>query len=334
MFKKDKLMFGSIACGAVYGLIMRGLIRIQELHPNSLTSISFIWVMSVAFIMVVPFAMGYIAVGMNARSAPVSWVRRIFLPWPAVLLSLFGCLIVAWEGTICLAMVAPIALLFGTLGGITAGVLLRPQQPRTATFSMVVVVVLPFLVWPLEARLTHTQDIRNVESDVLIHASPETIWANIERVRSIDASELPTSWNRKVGFPRPIEATLSHEGIGGVRHATFAGDVLFIETIDVWEPRRRLGFSIHADTSKIPATTLDEHVTVGGEYFDVLHGEYILEPAGTGTIRLRLISNHRVSTDFNWYARLWTEAVMRDVQQSILYVIQRRCEADATSTVK
>ena len=69
----------------------------------------------------------------------------------------------------------------------------------------------------------------------------------------------------------------SHEGVGGVRHATFAGGVLFIETVDVWQPDRRLAFSIHAETTQIPAATLDEHVRVGGEFFNVLRGEYVIE---------------------------------------------------------
>ena len=128
---------------------------------------------------------------------------------------------------------------------------------------------------------------------------------------------------------RPVK--LSHEGLGGVRHASFAGGVLFIETIDTWEPQRRLGFSIHADSDHMPPTTLDEHVKVGGLYFDELHGEYVLESQADGMVRLRLISKHRVSTDFNWYARLWTDAVMRDVQRSILHVLRNRCEAASAS---
>src|SRR5204862_6156859 len=125
-----------------------------------------------------------------------------------------------------------------------------------------------------EHRLQASTDIRSVEASVDIHAPAETLWRNIERVRSIDRAELPRSWNRSIGFPRPMEATLSHEGVGGVRRATFAGNILFVETIDVWDPERRLGFSIRANSSSIPPTTLDEHVTVGGAYFDVLHGEY------------------------------------------------------------
>jgi hypothetical protein len=102
--------------------------------------------------------------------------------------------------------------------------------------------------------------------------------------------------------------------------------VLFIETIDVWEPQRRLGFSIRAQADQIPATTFDEHVTVGGKFFDVLHGEYRIERLANGSIRLHLTSESRVSTDFNWYAHLWTDAVMSDLQRRILFVVKNRAE--------
>jgi hypothetical protein len=249
------------------------------------------------------------------------------MPWAVVVLSLFFCGLVAWEGFICIVMMTPVALVLAAIGGLVAGGTLTPEQPRVANVTTTIMMLLPFLFGSVEHRLPARTETRSVSSEVTIQAPMETAWRNIERVPLIDEHELPRSWTRVIGFPRPLEATLSYEGTGGVRHATFAGNVLFLETIDVWQPMQRLGFSIRTDPDSIPTTTLDEHVTVGGKYFDVLHGEYVLEPLSEGQgVRLRLISRHRVSTDFNWYARLWTDAVMQDVQRSILYVIKNRCE--------
>jgi hypothetical protein len=320
---QNKLFWVGGATGAVYGLSIRGLMQTRVGQSAWVTPV--IWVMSIAFVAVVPFAMGYLSVAMKARHAPVTVMQRIFVPWAVVLISLAVSAAVLWEGVICIVMFSPIALVCASLGGLLAGYAVRPSRPQAATVSMLIVALLPMFVGPMEHHLG-TMETRSVESEVIIQAPAETIWRNIERVPTIDPTELPRSWNRTIGFPRPLEATLSYEGLGGVRHATFGGGVLFIETIDVWEPLKRLGFSIHADSDHIPATTLDEHVKVGGRYFDVLHGEYILEPQPGGMVRLRLVSRHRVSTDFNWYARLWTDAVMRDVQRSILHVVRNRCE--------
>ena len=323
MSREKKFQIVGVAIGVAYGLAMRGLMALSR---SARWADSLMTVMSIAFIIVVPFAMGYLTVAARAREFPVGVADRIFYPCVTVLVSLLGCAVVGWEGLICIVMITPIALACGSLGGLTAGAIVRPSQPKTGNVSLAIVALLPLLVAPVEQHFGLTRQVRSVESTVTINASPEVIWRNIEQVRRIEPRELPPAWNTSIGFPRPIEATLSKEGIGGVRHATFAGNVLFIETVDEWEPNQRLGFSIRADTRSIPPTTLDEHVTVGGPYFDVLHGEYILESERDRKTRLRLISRHRVSTDFNWYAQLWTDGVMRDVQRSILYVIKNRCE--------
>jgi hypothetical protein len=67
-----------------------------------------------------------------------------------------------------------------------------------------------------------------------------------------------------------------------VWHVSFEGGILLIEIVDVWETERGLAFSIRAETAQIPNTTLDEHVRVGGQFFDVLRGEYRLEELPDG----------------------------------------------------
>ena len=326
MTKQTKLQLNSVLAGVLYGLLVRGLIQLTATSPlNS----RLIIVMSAAFVLAVPFSLGYISIALRAREQRIGIGSAIVSPWIPVLLVMLGCELVGWEGTICIVMITPIAMFFGSIGGLIARAVVNPSRPKMAIMSIVLVALLPFVLGAAEHQRPPIHDFRVVESDIVIHASPQTVWANIERVPRIEPSELPRSWNRDIGFPRPVEATLSREGVGGVRHATFAGNVLFVETIDEWEPLHRLGFSIEADTKDIPPGTLDEHVTVGGPYFDVLHGEYILEPVADA-VRLRLISRHRVSTDFNWYATLWTDAVMRDVQRSILFVIKNRCEKAAS----
>ena len=231
---------------------------------------------------------------------------------------------------ICAVLFLPISLALASFGGLTAGYIARLRVSRTArTVTLGCILALPLLVTPWEGNVFSQNEIRRVDTSVIIHASPEVIWRNIERVRAIQPSELPPSWTRRIGFPAPVEATLSQEGIGGIRHASFTGGVLFIENVDEWVPNNRLGFSIHAQTDQIPKRTLDDHVRVGGKFFDVLTGEYVIEPLGNGVVRLHLSSRHRLDTDFNWYAQLWTDAIMRDIQTTILEVVRNRCESEA-----
>ena len=96
-----------------------------------------------------------------------------------------------------------------------------------------------------------------------------------------------------------------------------------------WQEPRRLSFRIAAQTDSIPPTTLDRHITIGGEYFDVLQGTYVIEPTAQG-VRLRLTSNLRVSTHLNAYAGPWADAIMRSIQETILAVEKKRAEEPAS----
>jgi len=314
------------AAGLVYGLITRLVIQLKVQGPV-------FPVMSIAFLALVPVAVGYVSVYSSEIIHKKSWIFWVFFPLLPLLVS---CLVMAamlWEGLICIVMFLPVGIIFSTLGGVTGGFVARARRAKsTSNLILGCVLLLPLLFGNVERHIPPKPAIRTVETSIDIRSGVSRVWANIERVPAIQSSELSPSWSHRIGFPDPIEATLSHEGLGAIRHATFRGGVLFIETVDVWEPEQRLAFSIHPDAEHIPETTFDEHVKVGGPYFDVLRGEYRLEPLPDGIVRLHLTSQHRISTDFNWYARLWTDGFMKDIQATILRVIKDRCEASQSAS--
>jgi hypothetical protein len=318
---EKRLFLAGASAGLIYGL----LIRVASIaFPRS----EIFAEMSVGFLFLLPFAMGFITIFLIERRSAQTPVVWAFLPWIPIFGGTIATVLVYWEGMICAVLFLPISLTLSSLGGLAAGYTVRYTSSRKArNLTLGCILMLPLLVTPWEGKVLSQNELRSVETSILINASPDTVWRNIERVREIQPSELGPSWTRRIGFPAPLEATLSSEGIGGVRHATFTGGVLFIEKVDGWQPNERLAFSIHAQSSQIPKWTLDDHVRVGGRFFDVLRGEYVIEPVSDGVVRLRLSSNHRVTTDFNWYAQLWTDAIMRDIQKTILEVIRNRCES-------
>ncbi len=66
----------------------------------------------------------------------------------------------------------------------------------------------------------------------------------------------------------------------------------------------------------------------------MLEGRYRIEPIAPGRVRLHLASRHRLSTHFNLYSGLWTDAILRETQAYILDVIRRRAEAAAGPAVR
>lgn len=316
-YSNVKLLLLGAGVGSLYGIFTRLAFGSRPINQ-------FVGVMSVAFLFLIPFVCGFLAVYFAEIRQSQSIVVWLLVPWLTVLGSCAVMLLFVIEGWICIIMYLPVGLAFSSVGGVVAGFIARNKRlKRIGNVTTACILFLPFVFSPLETALNR-RDIRTVENVIDVQASPAAVWAQIKTVSAIRKNELPASWSHRIGFPDPIAATLSYEGVGGVRRASFDGGVLFIETVDVWEPQHRLAFSIHPETAQIPNTTLDEHVTVGGPYFDVLRGEYRIEPLANGKVRLHLTSWQRVSTDFNWYAHLWTDAIMSDLQKRILYVVQER----------
>ena len=312
-----------VAVGAGHGLMAR------LLFGSDATS-RFLEVMTASFIFLVPFSLGFVTVALAERRGKLAWIPRLSMAIVSGILALAVSLALAWEGLICVFLWFPLYVGLSLFGGLLAGALAdvrRRSGKGGSGASLPCMALLPYLVGPIEAHFGTEQQIRTIENVIRIEATPEAIWKQIERVPRFEEHEHHHAFSHAIGFPRPLEATLSHEGVGGVRHATFEGNVLFVETVTHWEPPRRLTFSIHADADTIPPHTLDQHVTVGGPHFDVLEGEYELEPLADGAVLLHLRSRHRVSTHFNFYASLWTDFIMSDVQAYILEIVRRRSEA-------
>ncbi len=121
-----------------------------------------------------------------------------------------------------------------------------------------------------------------------------------------------------------MRAELDFEGIGAKREAIFEGGLVFDEKVISYEHLRHMKFSIRANTYDIPSTTFDEHVLIGGEFFDVLEGTYDLERLNEGKYRLHLYSEFKMTTSFNFYASVWGKWIMKDIQENILRVIKER----------
>lgn len=315
-----RLVAAAVATGIAYGLLFRVVFGLERFERV-------LGVMSIAFLFLVPFAFGYLTVAIGERRHPWSWPARLFAPLITAVAALLAALLLAWEGLICIFLWLPLMCMMAVIGGLAAvavGAVVRRRKTQ-AGFACVVA-LLPLAVGPAEKLVPAPEEIRTVRTSIDIAAGPDVVWRAIARVRRFEAAEHGFAWTHAAGFPRPVEATLDREGVGGVRHASFEGGVVFVERVTAWEPRRHLAFTVHADPESIPMQTLDQHVTVGGEFFDVLEGEYRIEPLAPGIVRLHLASRHRLTTRFNVYSRLWTDFVMADVQRYILARLKARCE--------
>lgn len=315
----------------LYAIFVQYIFQIESLKNLGMT-------MTYGGFFVIPFLIGFISVYGLEKEKQQPILFRIFYPWVPTIISMYCAFLVNWEGLICLAMAAPVYLALSSAGGIAVGIwfYIFPGH-RMNLLTVFGILSLPLITGYFESYWELPNEIRFVETRIEIRSTREKIWKNIVRIPALEKTE--NGFFYRMGFPRPIEATLSYEGTGGVREARFEKGLVFYETVTEWIRNRKLKFEIKADPNLTPLTTLDSHVVPGGKYFDALQGEYELEYKDglktdeVGIIVLHLRSKYRLSTHFNFYASLWGDFLMRDIQNSILKILKKRIESLETESV-
>lgn len=283
-------------------------------------------VVSLSFIISVPFACGALSVAIGRWAGSDNWIIQAgVLPVGTLLIGLVICVVTKLEAIICVLMAAPILVVACVLGSLAAHLLLPRHHPKPKLFLCMIVCLPLFSAWG-EGLFHWPTEEKTITNTITIHAPAERIWPEITSVRAIAPSELRESWIYQIGFPRPIAATLDHPGMGGIRTATFERDVSFFEIVTEWQEYESLAFTIEADPAFIPHTAFDQHIVVGGRFYDVLDGRYRIERISETESRLHLTSRHRLGTRFNAYAAWWSVKIMDQIQGTILEVIRRRAE--------
>jgi hypothetical protein len=281
--------------------------------------------MSISFIFLVPFGIGALTIYLS----PLKWVEgiryRFFMPWLSIILFLAITLMFGVEGWACWIMILPVFLAAATMGGMMAGRYKIRKSERERTYISVMV-LLPFFLSPIEQWIGSKDNVYKAYTYIDLHAPKEKIWQNVTRVKAINKQEDKGWLTHSLGFPRPIRAELDHNGVGGYRKAIFDKGLVFHEQVIDYEDQRRMRFTIKANPYEIPSTTMDEHILIGGRYFDVIDGTYELQKLNDHTYRLRLYSHFKLTTTFNFYASWWAGWIMKDIQNNILQVIKERVE--------
>jgi hypothetical protein len=169
--------------------------------------------------------------------------------------------------------------------------------------------------------------LNTVSTTIQIAAGKPVIWHNIKDVRNINPSEIETHFINLIGIPKPVDGRMNGSGVGTTRNITWEKGIRFQERIKSWEEGNAFSYDIKINPNSIPPATLDEHVIVGGRYFDVVEGSYQIEEINPRSHLVHLTCTYRVTTNFNFYSKFWADYILSDFNQMILEVIKKRCEA-------
>jgi hypothetical protein len=308
--------------GALYGLVMRVVFGMPFIdHPAPSPHLA-AGPMLGTFVVLVPVLIGVFTVH-AVRKRPPSLLFALFGPWVPTLCFAIGTGLVLIEGSICIAMALPIFCIVSSLGGLGCWVVLKlVEVPQGGVNALMLLPLL--LAWP-ESRLPLPDARARSEAAVHIAAPPEAVWRLINHATAIAPDEMRTGLAYRIGLPYPVEAITHESANGRVRKLRWTGGVAFDEPITTWDENRAIAWTYDFDAGSFPPGTLDEHVLIGGQYFDLLDTAYRLVPENGGT-RLEIVVDYRVSTHFNWYAVPAGRLLVDDASRTILNFYKQRAE--------
>jgi len=304
--------------GAIYGLIMRLLFAALDIGASQME------VMTSAFIIIVPIAVGVITIILAERKARRRVVYYIFAPWLSVLVFVAGTAIALVEGSICIVMALPLFLVLSSFGGLIAGLVARFTMRSKSVVNGFA--ILPILFGLYEVGLPLPVVYNQVNRSIHISSSADVIWHHINYPLDIRPEELEGGFAYMIGVPYPIEARTLDERVGGMRNLVWQRGVSFQEEITAWEENSYIAWEYIFSENSFPSGSMDDHVVVGGDYFDLENTSYTLTPELDGT-RLEISVGYRISTSFNWYSKLWGEFLITDTADVILKFYKNRAES-------
>lgn len=281
--------------------------------------------MTCGFLFLVPLAIGALTIRLAPDEYRKSVIYAIFMPWVSIIIVAIGSIAIALEAAICILMALPIFLVLSSLGGF----LFREKEsnsskpPAHQNTMLGIILLAPYLVTPFEMKLPTNESHRVVENEIRINAPANVVWENIVDIPRINSDEQQYSIFHTFGIPKLEEATLTHNGVGGIRNAVFENGLIFTETITYWDENNRIQFSISPNSQ---STAPPPYKMIGSKYLAVTEMDYWIEQIDENNVILHLTSQHIVTTHLNSYAGLWTELILKNIQAYALRIIKNRSE--------
>lgn len=282
-----------------------------------------------AFIFGAPIFVGMVTVYLAEREKRRSWSYYFVAPLIASTLFVLGTLILLIEGVICAIVVIPMFAVLGGLGGLIMGFICRATDwPRPTIHCAAALPIVLAFVGPL---IPTPSTIGAIERSVVIDAPASVVWQNINGVRDIGADEMSGALALTIGVPAPVSGVTQQTAAGRVRVSRWGKQVYFHEVIAAWEPERYVRWTYRFFPDSFPRRALDDHVVIGGHYFNVLDTSFALEPLNDGaSTRVTTIVHYRIATQFNFYANWVAQILVGNLSEVGLQLYKSRSERAAT----
>lgn len=282
--------------------------------------------LSMQFLLGVPLFIGATTVYLASYRKPITTGRVFLLTFWLIVGILIISVPILKEGTICIVMASPVIYVALLLGGLSMRLVCLKVWKSKALYS---VALLPLLV--LFAPLEPMPETYQVTDTILINATPEQVWQTINNIDNIESAGFYQE-SQLLPFmqvPTPKSAITIWENNQWVRKCEWHGGIKFDEPLISQIPNRQLRWQFVFYPNSVPPKTLDDHVTINGEHFKLLHGQYDLEPINNNMTRLTFNVTYRISTNMNFYAGFWGKWVMDEFVEDTLGLYKNRLESNS-----
>lgn len=279
---------------------------------------------SITYIFSLPIILGAIPVLLSTKEQLRSYKSYLLMPWGITLTFFFLCYIMRFDGMICLVVIVAPFLILGTLGAFVYR--LFKLKAKGKGTSLYVSLLIPLIVFIMEENIQPINEFHTVVNTIEVESDRNNVWKNIKNIESIKGEEIEPHFIHLIGIPKPLNGLLDKEAVGGIRTIVWEKGIKFEEKITTWDEGYGFSYNINVDSNSIPPTTLDEHVMIGGKYFDVVAGSYRIVPQETNRCLVELSCTYRVTTNFNFYGKVWADYIISDFNTMILEVVRNRSE--------
>jgi hypothetical protein len=277
----------------------------------------------------VPFGTGFISILIYGARARRSFGSCMIVALLAPIFASCVFIIFGIEGIICSLMASifwiPVSLIGAMFGFLVHRKLWKKNSGRG--FDVLVAFAVTMMpIWMGGETIDPPKPAPiMIESEIEIAAPPMTVW---NELASFGDLAPPTEFLFKMGVAYPVRAELDWEGTGAERRCILSTGPL-VERVTCWNPGKELAFDVLINPPSMKEWSLYGELKAAHleGYVEARHGRFVLTPLPSGGTKVTGTSWYTIDMYPQFYWRLWSDKIVRDVQMRVLTAAKDRAES-------
>lgn len=308
-----------IILGALYGLGVRFLLNPRDSSADDIYDYYNIY--TISFIWILPIVISIIPILFAKNEVLESKWKQFVFPLLSVLLFFIFTLSSGIEDWLCILIIAFPFLLTAGIVGLILGPIIKNRNSN----KLYSIVLLPFILSPIESFIPNKSEHFSVESKIVIKTDKLTVWKNLIEVPEIKDKEYEKGFFNYIGVPRPLKSELEIINGSEYRIGYFSDELKLYETISKVDPLNFVEFNIHINESELRDLPTDKHL-LKSDYFSFNNISYELQEVSANKTELILRCNYTLDSKMNGYANFWADKIIKDFESRLLNSLKLKIE--------